>query len=120
MEYFKVLGDALKSWNNESSADYPGYTGIYHYFSRLSPEMKLDTKAVAFGDPSLVIDTIYQLNEWCHTDEILWQVDFGGMPYDTSRKTFELFIEKVLPEFSAVDGPTVLFESLEAPLKIKE
>jgi alkanesulfonate monooxygenase SsuD/methylene tetrahydromethanopterin reductase-like flavin-dependent oxidoreductase (luciferase family) len=98
--YFEVWTDSLKSWNTKSSKDYPGYTGLHHYLTTLKPSDLMSNNAALFGSPSAVIDTIYELQEWFGLDELLLQVDFGSMPIELSRKSLDLFLDKVLPEFS--------------------
>lgn len=101
-DYFAVWSDACTSWNNKSSVDYPGYTGLQHALAHLSVPMMMGTKAVCFSDSQGTIDTIHQLKEWYGIDEILWQIDFGAMPLEHSLQTLDLLIEKVMPAFRSV------------------
>ena len=49
------------------------------------------------GSPERVADQINQIAEMLTLDQIIWQIDFGAQPEYVSRRTVELFIEKVMP-----------------------
>lgn len=58
--------------------------------------MKLYTRAI-IGNPQEVIEKVLYIKEAIKVDQILWQIDFGGQPYEKSIRTLNLFAEQVLP-----------------------
>lgn len=96
-KYIQVWAHATESWSGRASTDYPGYTGLANMLRANTPEKMRDNLQVLVGTPESVADRINQLFKYNFLDQIIWQIDFGAQPEAVSRRTLELFIEKVLP-----------------------
>jgi alkanesulfonate monooxygenase SsuD/methylene tetrahydromethanopterin reductase-like flavin-dependent oxidoreductase (luciferase family) len=96
--YFDVWADATASWDGRTSRDYPGYAGIAHALRHKSTEDVLTAGAALFGGPGTVLEGVERLRETLGVDQILWQVDFGAMPFELARRTVTLFVDRVLPK----------------------
>ncbi|HEX9938373.1 MAG TPA: LLM class flavin-dependent oxidoreductase [Longimicrobium sp.] len=94
--YFSVWADGADAWSRVDSRDYPGYSGMAHAIRAATPAMLRHTGAAAFGDPERVLDHVNWLREELAPDEILWQLDFGAMPIEASRRTLTLFADRVM------------------------
>jgi alkanesulfonate monooxygenase SsuD/methylene tetrahydromethanopterin reductase-like flavin-dependent oxidoreductase (luciferase family) len=94
--YFDVWADGADAWSRVQSRDYPGYSAMPHAIRAATPDVLRRTGAAAFGDPDRVLDHVRWLREELNPDEILWQLDFGAMPLEASRRTLTLFADKVM------------------------
>jgi len=95
--YLETWSKASKPWKTTSSKDYEAYTKVYEMVRTTTPELMCATGGALVGSPARIIEAIGSLKEKLDIDMILWQLDFGAMPYHHMRKTLELFVEKVLP-----------------------
>lgn len=96
-EYIRVWADAADSWNNNTSTNYPGYSGMSYALRQNTPEhMRASTQAV-IGTPESVIEKIKYITSLTEVDQILWQIDFGGQKLKSMMNTLSLFINNVLP-----------------------
>lgn len=99
--YLDVWASACDSWNNTTSPDYASYTGMARYIRTLTEKDLRLTGSAIVGSPSTVRERIEQLVSEVGggLDTIIWQVDFGGMPYSVSGPSLELFNKEVAPYF---------------------
>jgi alkanesulfonate monooxygenase SsuD/methylene tetrahydromethanopterin reductase-like flavin-dependent oxidoreductase (luciferase family) len=96
-KYIHVWANATETWSQHSSTDYPGYTGLGKILRANTPEKIRHHLQALVGSPEHVTDQINQIAEMLTLDQIIWQIDFGAQPECVSRRTVELFIEKVMP-----------------------
>lgn len=96
-QYFNVWADAADAWSKHSSLDYPGYTGMSKMLRNNQPNTMITQNQVVVGDPQHACETILAIKELLKIDQILWQIEFGAQSLNTSKRTLELFLEKVLP-----------------------
>ena len=95
--YIDTWADAADSWNSVKSNNYPGYTGMASFLRTSTPaNMRKYLRAIV-GGPEEVLEQILYIKKLINIDQILWQIDFGGQPLQTSNRTMKLFIEHVLP-----------------------
>jgi len=99
-EYNRVWADAADAWNNCSSSNYPGYTGMSHALRQNHPHIMRETSQALIGTPDFIAKKIKHLIDVTQVDQILWQIDFGGKPYEAALSTLQLFTEDVLPRLS--------------------
>jgi alkanesulfonate monooxygenase SsuD/methylene tetrahydromethanopterin reductase-like flavin-dependent oxidoreductase (luciferase family) len=100
--YLAVWTDAANSWNDTSSAAYQGYSGFGRMLQGTTGSDLIARGSAIVGTPDSVVEQIRALSAGCEltsADQILWQVDYGGMPITRSGRTLQLFIDKVLPQF---------------------
>jgi alkanesulfonate monooxygenase SsuD/methylene tetrahydromethanopterin reductase-like flavin-dependent oxidoreductase (luciferase family) len=98
--YLDVWLGAASSWDNVSSRDYPGYTGMSWAIRSTSPAQLRAAGGAVAGSPDHVAAAITTLRETLGVDQILWQIDFGAMPTELARQTLTRFIEDVAPRFA--------------------
>jgi len=96
-KYIHVWANATETWLRHSSTDYPGYTGLGDILHANTPEKMRYYLQALIGTPERVVDHINQIVEILTLDQIIWQIDFGAQPEYVSRRTMDLFIEKVMP-----------------------
>ncbi|WP_410585742.1 LLM class flavin-dependent oxidoreductase [Amycolatopsis sp. lyj-108] len=98
-EYLRVWIKSTDSWNNASSKDYPSYTGLSRYLKTLTGRDMRTTGSAFVGSPERVTEMVRNyVGALGGVDVILWQVDFGGMPYEISAPSLELFASEVMPK----------------------
>ncbi|MEV7600504.1 LLM class flavin-dependent oxidoreductase [Kitasatospora sp. NPDC089797] len=99
--YLDVWTSAVDSWNNVSSSDYASYSGMSRFLRTMSgTDLRLTGSAIV-GTPDMVIDRIHRFVEQVgQVDSILWQVDFGGMPYEVAAPSLQLFADEVMPKLA--------------------
>jgi alkanesulfonate monooxygenase SsuD/methylene tetrahydromethanopterin reductase-like flavin-dependent oxidoreductase (luciferase family) len=95
--YLRVWADAAEAWRGVESAAYPGYSRMPDIVGAVTPEQLRQNGGVVFGSPTQVVDAVARLREELGADRILWQVDFGAMPLEASRRTVRAFIDEVVP-----------------------
>ena len=95
--YLDVWTDAAECWSRRNSTDYPGYSGLASVLRHSKPHTMRSNSSVVFGSPQRVREEINMIKELLRVDEILWQIDFGAQPIETSMNTLRLFVEEVLP-----------------------
>lgn len=96
-EYMRVWADAADSWNNKTSSNYLGYTGMSYALRQNSPHHMRSTTQAIIGTPAYAAEKIKEIQLATSADQILWQIDFGGQPFDSMMQTLQLFVAKVLP-----------------------
>ena len=96
-EYTRVWADAVDSWNNKTSNNYPGYTGLSQLLRLNTPNEMRRTMQALIGTPANIVKQIRQLIKITQVDQILWQIDFGSQPLNSSLNTLKLFSSEVLP-----------------------
>jgi len=99
--YLAVWTEAANSWMSASSVAYQGYSGLAPVLQATTGSDLIARGSAIVGTPDTVAEQIRALSvacEFTNADQILWQIDFGGMPIARSGRTLELFIEKVLPQ----------------------
>lgn len=96
-KYIQVWASATETWSQHTSTDYPGYTGLGNILRANTPERMRQLLQALVGTPEKVADQINQMARILTLDQIIWQIDFGAQPEAVSRRTVELFIEKVMP-----------------------
>lgn len=96
-EYLRVWANAADAWNDCTSNNYPGYTGMSFALRQNSPQNMKDTLQALIGTPQSVARNLQKLHKTTGIDRILWQVDFGGQSFQSSMTTLKLFIKEVLP-----------------------
>ncbi|MET8626671.1 LLM class flavin-dependent oxidoreductase [Kitasatospora sp. NPDC004669] len=99
--YLDVWTSAADSWNNTASPDYASYSGMSRFLKSMSgTDLRLTGSAIV-GSPQTVISRIERfIEEVGEIDTILWQVDFGGMPYSVAAPSLQIFAEEVMPKFA--------------------
>jgi alkanesulfonate monooxygenase SsuD/methylene tetrahydromethanopterin reductase-like flavin-dependent oxidoreductase (luciferase family) len=102
--YLAVWADAAEAWRGCRSPSYAGYTHMADVIRACTPERLRAGGAVVFGSPLHAREQIAALCEAFRPDQILWQVDFGGMPGDRAAENFSGFEESVLPHVAALGG----------------
>jgi alkanesulfonate monooxygenase SsuD/methylene tetrahydromethanopterin reductase-like flavin-dependent oxidoreductase (luciferase family) len=95
--YLGVWMSAATAWDNVTSRDYPDYTGMSWAIRTASPSQLQRNGGAVVGCPGKVVEAVSALRERLGVDQILWQIDFGAMPIERSRRTLLEFIEKVMP-----------------------
>lgn len=96
-EYIRVWADAADSWNNFTSSNYPGYSGMSYALRQNNPQHMRETNQAIIGTPTTVADKINQIINLTKVDQILWQIDFGGQRINPMMNTLSLFVNEVLP-----------------------
>jgi alkanesulfonate monooxygenase SsuD/methylene tetrahydromethanopterin reductase-like flavin-dependent oxidoreductase (luciferase family) len=96
-EYIRVWADATDAWNNCTSTNYLGYTGMSYALRQNTPQKMRDNMQAFIGTPQKVVSLIKDLVRITQVDQILWQVDFGGKPFNSALNTLDLFTSEVLP-----------------------
>lgn len=104
--YLAVWGAAASSWRGRSSTAYPHYEHMADVIGQAEPERLRQQGNVVFGSPERVVDRIEALQARYGVDEILWQIDFGAMPYDAACRNLSCFVERVLPRLRTDAGLT--------------
>ncbi|GGM60959.1 monooxygenase [Longimycelium tulufanense] len=100
--YLQVWTSATDSWNASASRDYPSYTGMSRYLRTLTPRDLRTSGSAIVGSPESVLRRTEQFIEQVgQVDSIVWQVDYGGMPYDVAARSLELFATEVMPKLTA-------------------
>jgi alkanesulfonate monooxygenase SsuD/methylene tetrahydromethanopterin reductase-like flavin-dependent oxidoreductase (luciferase family) len=95
--YFDVWADAASGWDRVHSRDYVGYTGMARAIRDAKPDAMRTNGNAIIGCPERVLDEVYRLSEALDVDLVLWQLDFGAMPLDRSRRTLTSFVEWIMP-----------------------
>lgn len=95
-QYHSVWADAATAWRGVTSAAYPGYTDLDRQLRSVSVEDLFANGSLAFGDPARIRDYIAEIAEAFLVDQILWNVDFGGMPREDAFASVNLFLEECL------------------------
>lgn len=96
-KYIEVWADATETWSSHSSTDYPGYSGLGKILRANTPEKIRNNIQALIGSPEKIVDEVNKIAETFAIDQIIWQIDFGAQPDKVSRRTVELFIDKVMP-----------------------
>lgn len=97
--YLQVWTSATDSWNSRASQDYPSYTGMSRFLRTLTPTDLRTTGSAIVGAPETVLRRVTEFVEQIgQVDTIVWQVDYGGMPYEPAARSLELFATEVLPK----------------------
>lgn len=104
-EYFDVFAEAADSWAGASSTDYPAYRGIAPAMRGLDIAAVRRGGAAVVGAPDGVTERIRALREDLSVDTFLWQVDFGGQPYELMERSLRLLVDEVLPRLDAGRRP---------------
>lgn len=68
-----------------------------HFNKRAFQQGKSVKSVVNVGDPELVIEKLLYQYEAFHQQRVSFEIDFGGMPWNEIRRTFDLLAERVLP-----------------------
>lgn len=98
--YFDVWADAAAGWDRVHSTDYVGYTGMASAIRGARPEdMRANGNAI-IGCPERALDEVHRLTEALDVNLVLWQLDFGAMPLDRSRRSLRWFVEWIMPRLS--------------------
>jgi alkanesulfonate monooxygenase SsuD/methylene tetrahydromethanopterin reductase-like flavin-dependent oxidoreductase (luciferase family) len=99
--YLAVWSDAAGAWDDVAARDYPGYSGMAEVLRATSPEAMRAERSAVVGSPARVREVAAWLGEVVGVDEVLWQVDFGSLPFELASRSLRLFIDQVLPHLSA-------------------
>lgn len=103
--YLKVWSSAVGGWNTTSSSDYTSYTGMARYIDGLTAVDLRTTGSAIVGSPETVAERIAEFQEEVGgVDEIVWQIDYGDLPYEAAARSLELFAQEVAPRLAAA-GP---------------
>ncbi|MEU1630988.1 LLM class flavin-dependent oxidoreductase [Streptomyces sp. NPDC020096] len=96
--YLKVWTSATDAWDEAASPDYARYTGIGRYLRTLTAADLRAVGGAIVGTPDHVAARIREFDELIGgVDSILWQTDYGDMPYGTALASLRLFAEQVMP-----------------------
>jgi len=95
--YFAVWEDGAAAWRDVESPAYRGYSRMADVIRASTPERLRRAGGALIGCPERVADQIGWLGEEFGVDQLLWQIDFGGMPRDAALTNLRLFIDEVLP-----------------------
>lgn len=97
----RKLAEAVSSWGRTRSEQYPGYEQIVERVSKSNFDNQLRDNKVLVGTPDEVTRRLETIRSWFGEITISLQVISGGMPFEESVRSMELFAEHVLPRFSA-------------------
>lgn len=95
--YKDTWADATKEWNTTSSTNYPKYGGLSRIIRSSSPQLMRDRLQAIVGTPESVCEKILSIHELLKIDFLLWQIDFGSQPFESSCESLELFAHEVMP-----------------------
>lgn len=95
--YLDAWAAAAKAWDTRASVDYPRYTGFGRGLRLDSPDAMRRRGAALVGAPERVVEGIAELRDRLRVDTILWQIDYGAMAGEDSRRVLDLFVEEVWP-----------------------
>ncbi|GAA4232345.1 LLM class flavin-dependent oxidoreductase [Actinomadura meridiana] len=94
-EYIEVWKEAAASVLKVNSADYRGYS------QALAKSVEAGSDGAGgngvIGSPETAARRVKEMQEVLDMDTILWQVDFGGQPYEKMERTLRLFTDRTLP-----------------------
>ncbi|MDF0602568.1 LLM class flavin-dependent oxidoreductase [Psychromarinibacter sp. C21-152] len=93
--YMRIWSDATAAWDTANSRDYPGYTKMARALRSVTPADLRASKAVVTGDPAGAAAVLAELLDIVDIDTIIWQIDFGAMPFDRAARSLTLFNEEV-------------------------
>ena len=98
--YLKSLVDAASDWTTgASSKDYAGYDKIMEKMKSETWETQMASGAAWFGTPAQLVKQINEYNELVGGFEVAsLQVNFGDIPFETARRSMELFASAVMPQ----------------------
>ncbi len=100
--YLRVWEAAAQSWATVDSAAYPGYTHMAEVIRASTPAAMQRAGSAVFGCPERVADHVEWIREELNVDHVMWQIDFGGMPFEESARTVSAFADEVLPRVDHV------------------
>lgn len=95
-DYVRIWANAADSWSNRQSRDYPGYTDMAHALRLQSPRKMLENNQALVGSPEQILEKVLEMEEELNVDLVLWQIDYGSQPFESSRRTLQLFVDQVL------------------------
>lgn len=109
--YLSTWTDAVKK-GQAFSAEYPGYEFLVHAIQSATPQSMIKNLHAIVGTPESVIDKIIEISQFGLVDYILWQIDYGGQPYQRSFKTLRLFTDKVKSSIKSALKPATSIPTL--------
>jgi alkanesulfonate monooxygenase SsuD/methylene tetrahydromethanopterin reductase-like flavin-dependent oxidoreductase (luciferase family) len=99
-DYTTKLLHATGAWSSRKVDQYPGYENIVRAIHANSYEQVLRRTMALIGSPEEVAQQIELIRSWYGEHEQALQFNFGNMPFERSRRSLELFAERVLPRFA--------------------
>ena len=98
--YVEVFGEAVGSWANHQTAQYPGYAKMVESIAQTTIESMLAGRQALIGSPEDVVEQLaYQVEAFGEIEPSM-QVNFGGIGEEEAIRTLELFADRVMPKFS--------------------
>ncbi|WP_410598283.1 LLM class flavin-dependent oxidoreductase [Amycolatopsis sp. lyj-90] len=99
--YIEQMTGAIASWATTRSEAYPGYEKFIDKVKQYSFENSLRDNKVLAGTPEEVADRIAVVGDW-FGDDLCVSLQFspGYQEFEDSRRSLELFTERVMPEFT--------------------
>ncbi|MEU3891371.1 LLM class flavin-dependent oxidoreductase [Streptomyces sp. NPDC029041] len=99
--YVETMADAVASWANARSAQYPGYERFVDKARAYDFDTALAGHKVLAGTPAEVRAQIGTIRDWYGPDICLsLQFNPGHMPYERAERAMELFAAEVAPAFA--------------------
>ena len=98
-DYTSKLLQASAAWANRKVDQYPGYENIVRAIHTNTYEQVLRRSMAFIGSPEEVIQQIEVVRAWYGEHEATLQFNFGNMPFERSRRSLQLFAERVMPRF---------------------
>jgi alkanesulfonate monooxygenase SsuD/methylene tetrahydromethanopterin reductase-like flavin-dependent oxidoreductase (luciferase family) len=95
--YHSVWAAAVESWANRRSPQYSMYEQFPAFLRQADYRFMERIGSVFFGCPAAIVEKIQWLTHHLQPDQILWNLDIGGMPYEIAQNTVRLFVEHVRP-----------------------
>jgi alkanesulfonate monooxygenase SsuD/methylene tetrahydromethanopterin reductase-like flavin-dependent oxidoreductase (luciferase family) len=97
-QYVATFHDAANCWNDRASAQYKGYEALQQRLEEITYERVVkDTRAI-IGDPVAAVEQANFLIEQFGDVNFSFQMTFGMMPIERSRRTMRLFAERCMPK----------------------
>ncbi|MEU5266208.1 LLM class flavin-dependent oxidoreductase [Amycolatopsis sp. NPDC021455] len=93
--HWEVWGEAAESVLTVDSPDYQGYGAVISKTLNRGDSEVLD--GAITGSPATVAAKVGELRDALSLDTIVWQIDFGGQPFEVMERSLRLFAEKSLP-----------------------
>jgi alkanesulfonate monooxygenase SsuD/methylene tetrahydromethanopterin reductase-like flavin-dependent oxidoreductase (luciferase family) len=99
-DYSGKLLHAASAWSTRKVGQYPGYENIARAIQANTYEQVLRRTMGLIGSPDEVAQQIQLVRSTYGEHEATLQFNFGNMPFERSRRSLELFAERVIPRFA--------------------
>jgi alkanesulfonate monooxygenase SsuD/methylene tetrahydromethanopterin reductase-like flavin-dependent oxidoreductase (luciferase family) len=96
-QYMAVFQECAAAWTGRQSSQYRGYEQMQDRLQALTYNRVLAEGRALIGDPSAVLEQLYQMRQLFGPIQPEMQVMFGDMDFAKARRSVELFGQEVLP-----------------------